>query len=169
VTLSVTSLDRELQRRMEPRTSVPHRRLHAIETLAKAGVPVGVNVAPVIPGLNDEEIPAILKAAADAGASSAAFLLVRLPLGVADHFTSWLERHYPDRKDKIMHRIRGVRDGRLNDARFFTRTRGIGPYAEGIRTLFRVSAKKAGLDRPAPVLSTASFRRDGGVQADLFL
>jgi len=169
VTLSVTSLDRELQRRMEPRTSVPHRRLHAIETLAKAGVPVGVNVAPVIPGLNDNEIPAILNAAADAGATSAAFLLLRLPLGVSELFSEWLDRHYPDRKDRILNRIRGVRGGDLNDTRFFHRTRGAGPYAEGIRRLFRVSARKVGLDRPAPPLSTASFRRDGGVQADLFI
>ncbi|MGI9625568.1 MAG: PA0069 family radical SAM protein, partial [Longimicrobiales bacterium] len=115
VTLSITSLDRTLQRVMEPRTSVPGRRLRAIETLAKAGVPVGVNLAPIIPGLTDEEVPRILAASRDAGATYAAFILLRLPLGVADHFDTWLSRHFPDRKDRILGRIRAMRGGSLND------------------------------------------------------
>ena len=168
VTMSVTSLDPDLQRRMEPRTSVPAKRLRAIEALADAGIPVGVNLAPVIPGLNDEEIPAILGAARNAGASYAAFLLLRLPLGVSQLFEAWLDRHYPDRKDRVLNRIRNVRQGSLNDSAFFRRSRGEGPYAEGIGSLFRVAARKTGLDRPPPPLSIRSFRRDGGVQGDLF-
>ena len=168
VTLSVTTLKNDLQRVMEPRTSIPARRLDAIWQLSSAGIPVGVFVAPVIPGLNDEEIPAILEAAAEAGAASASFLLLRLPMGVADHFKNWLETHFPDRKARVLHRIREVRGGRLNDSGFHTRFRGEGQYARQIQRLFRATARKLGLDGKPPRLSTNGFRRHGGAQGDLF-
>jgi DNA repair photolyase len=157
-TLSVTTLDPALQRRMEPRTSTPARRLAAIEKLAAAGVPVGVMVAPVIPGLTDHEIPAILKAAADAGATSAGFLPVRLPYGVAALFESWLETHFPDRKEKVLGRIREVRGGKLNDPRFGSRMRGEGTYVEQLAALFRTSCEKLGMNRERRKLSTRAWR-----------
>ena len=168
VTLSVTTLRNELQRVMEPRTSVPAKRLDAIRRLSAAGIPVGVFVAPVIPGLTDEEMPAIVKAAAGAGAGSASFLLVRLPMGVEDHFRHWLATHFPDRKEKVLARIREVRGGKLNDGAFHSRFRGQGQYAAQLKGLFRAAARKAGLEARPPPLSTAGFRRDGGVQSDLF-
>ncbi len=168
VTVSVTTLRNELQRVMEPRTSIPARRLDAIRRLAAAGIPVGVFVAPVIPGLTDEEIPAIVKAAGEAGAMYASFLLLRLPNGVAEHFTHWLETHFPDRKDKVLGRIRGARGGKLNDGAFHRRFRGVGQYAEQLEGLFRAAVRKAGLEGAPPPLSTAGFRRDGGAQRDLF-
>ena len=168
VTISVTTLRNGLQRVMEPRTSIPARRLDAIRTLADAGVPVGVFVAPVIPGLTDEELPAIVQAAAAAGARYASYLILRLPMGVADHFTQWLEVHFPDRRDKVLGRIRGMRGGKLNDPAFHRRFRGQGEYARQIRGLFRAAVRKAGLDRKPPPLSTAAFRRGGGVQGNLF-
>lgn len=168
VTISVTTLRNELQRVMEPRTSIPARRLDAIRTLSAAGVPVGVFVAPVIPGLTDEEMPSIVKAAAEAGACYASYLILRLPMGVADHFAQWLEAHFPDRKEKVMGRIRDVRGGKLNDPAFHRRFRGQGEYANQIRGLFLAAARKAGLNRKPAPLSTAAFRRGGGVQGDLF-
>jgi len=168
VTLSITTLRNELQRAMEPRTSVPARRLEAVAALSRAGVPVNVNLAPVIPGLTDHEVPAILEAAADAGARSAVFLVLRLPGPVADHFAAWLERHFPERKDKVLARVRDVRGGRLDDPAFHSRFRGRGSYADQMHALFRVAARKAGLEAGLPPLSVDGFRRDGGVQADLF-
>ena len=168
VTISVTTLRNGLQRVMEPRTSIPARRLDAIRTLADAGVPVGVFVAPVIPGLTDEELPAIVQAAAAAGARYASYLILRLPMGVADHFTQWLEVHFPDRRDKVLGRIRGMRGGKLNDPAFHRRFRGEGEYAKQIRGLFRAAVRRAGLDRKPPPVSTTAFRRGGGVQGDLF-
>lgn len=168
VTISVTTLRNELQRVMEPRTSIPARRLDAIRRLAGAGVPVGVFVAPVIPGLTDEEIPAIIQSAAEAGARYASYLILRLPRGVADHFTRWLDAHFPDRREKVLGRIRDMRGGKLNDPAFHRRFRGEGEYAGQIRGLFRAAVRKAGLDRKPRPLSTAAFRRGGGVQGDLF-
>ncbi|NNM35132.1 MAG: PA0069 family radical SAM protein [Gemmatimonadetes bacterium] len=168
VTLSITTLDRSLQSRMEPRTSVPSQRLKTIEALSKAGIPTAVNLAPVIPGLNDEEIPAILAAARDAGAEHAAYLLLRLPYGVADHFSQWLTDHYPDRRERVLGRIREVRGGDLNESGFFRRSRGEGPYAEHIARLFKVAKAKAGFEDRPPPLSTSAFRRGGGLQGELF-
>lgn len=168
VSVSVTTLRNDLQRVMEPRTSTPGRRLEAIRKLSEAGVPVGVNVAPVIPGLTDQEVPAILEAAAEAGAGSALFLLLRLPGGVADHFQRWLGARFPERRAKVLARIREARGGRLDDPAFHSRFRGDGPYAEQMLALFRVAARKVGLDGTLPSLSTAGYRRDGGVQNDLF-
>ena len=168
VNLSITSLDPQLQQRMEPRASAPQQRLAAIEQLARAGVPVGVMIAPIIPGLNDHEVPRILQAAADAGAGSAAHIVLRLPHGVKDLFAAWLSRHYPERRDKVLNRVREVRGGRLNDARFGSRMRGQGLYAEQVRALFHTAARRAGLDRAPHPLSTAAFRRPGGEQLGLF-
>ncbi|HET7274815.1 MAG TPA: PA0069 family radical SAM protein [Longimicrobiaceae bacterium] len=158
VYVSITTLDPALQRVMEPRTSVPQRRLDAISTLAEAGVPVGVNVAPVIPGLTDHELPAILQAAADAGARRAGFIPLRLPYGVKDLFERWLETHFPDRKEKVLHRVREIRGGKLNDSNFRTRMRGEGVYAEQLRSLFHVACRRAGLNAERNELSTAAFR-----------
>ena len=168
VTVSVTTLRNELQRVMEPRTSVPGRRLAAIRRLSSAGIPVGVFVAPLIPGLTDEEMPAIVAAAARAGARFAAFLLLRLPHGVADHFVHWLEAHFPDRKEKVLGRIRQVRGGKLNESGFHDRFRGQGQYAGQLAGLFRAAVRRAGLEGEPPPLSSAAFRRDGGAQSDLF-
>lgn len=159
VFLSITSLDDELVGKLEPRTSRPRGRLEAVRELARAGVPVGVMVAPVIPGLNDVEIPAILNAAAEAGARFAGYTLVRLPLGVAELFTEWLETHYPGRKSKILDRVKAARGGRLNDPRFGVRMRGEGAAAEAIARLFRSAARRAGLNQTPWPVSPAAFRR----------
>lgn len=161
VTLSITTLDRNLQRVMEPRTSVPERRLEAIAKLAQARIPVGVNVAPVIPGLTDHEIPRILRAASEAGAATAGYIMLRLPYAVKELFESWLRQHFPERADKVLGRIRQVRGGRLNDPRFFSRMRGEGPYAEQVDRLFRVTCRRLDLNRRRVELSTEAFRRPG--------
>ena len=169
VNISVTTLDTKLQRVMEPRTSIPARRLAAIETLARAGVPVGVMVAPLIPGLNDHEMPAILEAAADAGARFAGFTVVRLPFAVKELFVAWLERHFPERKEKVLGRLREMRGGKLNESRFHARMRGEGEYAAQLRALFHATARKVGIDTRQPELSTGAFRRPpAGPQLGLF-
>jgi DNA repair photolyase len=145
VTLSITTLKTDLARRLEPRTSTPSRRLEAIETLAAAGIPVGVNLQPVIPGLTDSEMPAILKAAKKAGASYAGHALLRLPYGVKDIFARWLDEHAPERKDKVLNRIFEVRGGKLYDSRYGTRMSGEGGYAEQIAALFKLARRKAGI------------------------
>jgi DNA repair photolyase len=168
VFLSITSLDPELIGRLEPRTTRPAGRLEAIAELAAAGIPVGVMVAPVIPGLAEHEIPAILEAAAAAGARFAGYGLVRLPGAVAGLFQDWLQQHYPDRKDKVLDRIRAARGGRLNDVRFGIRMGGEGNRAELIARLFQAASRRAGLNqRPWPV-SAAAFRRPGLEQLKLF-
>lgn len=170
VVLSVTSLSNEIHRAMEPRASSPARRLGAIRVLADAGIPVGVNVAPVVPGLTDHEVPEILEAAADAGASFAGYIALRLPHGVKDIFADWLRRHFPERRSKVLNRVREMRGGGLNDARFETRGRGEGPWADQLRSLFRVTRDRLGLDA-TPELSTAAFRRPPDHEApqyDLF-
>lgn len=159
VWLSITTLDPGLRRLMEPRTSPPAARLAAIRALAEAGVPVGVMVAPVIPGLTDHELPRIIAAAAAAGARFAACIAVRLPGAVAPLFEAWLQAHWPDRKEKVLHRIRAMRGGKLNDPRFGARMVGEGIFAEQIARLFAVACRKAGLATAAPELSTTAFRR----------
>ncbi len=158
VRLSITTLDAGLQRKMEPRGAAPGRRLDAVRALAAAGIPVGVNVAPVIPGLTDHEIPAILEAAARSGATSAAYILLRLPGGIGPLFEAWLERHFPERAAKVLGRIRDTRGGRLYDARFRIRGRGEGPYAAHIGDMFRVAAQATGLSRTPAALSCEDFR-----------
>lgn len=160
VFLSVTTLDPELARRMEPRTSRPQKRLETIATLAEAGVPVGVLVAPVIPALTDHEIPQILEAARKAGAGYAAWVMLRLPGPVAGLFEAWLGRVVPDRREHVLSRIREVRGGRLNDSSFGSRGRGRGVFAEQIGDLFRSTARRLGYPKGRPALSAKWFLRD---------
>ena len=169
VNLSINSLDAELARKLEPRASSPKQRLAAVETLSKAGVPVGVLVAPVIPALNDHEIPAVLAAAKAAGAGWAYTEVLRLPLTVAPVFQEWLERNFPLKKDKILGRIRAIRGGKLNDPRFGSRMRGEGIFADQISQIFHVARRKVGLPEDGPELSTAAFRRPEGAQLRLGL
>ena len=169
VFISVTTLDTELRKIMEPRTSPPAARLATIGALAKAGIPTGVLVAPVIPRLTDHEMPAILEAAAAAGASFAGHTALRLPYAVAPLFEEWLARHVPEKKDKVLNRIRALRGGKLNNSDFGLRMRGEGIFAEQISRMFEVACRRAGgLDRE-PELSTAFFRRPGGAQLELGL
>ena len=169
VAVSLTTLDDDLRRVMEPRTSRPARRLAAVEALARAGVSVGVMTAPVIPGLNDHELPSLISAAAEAGAGFAAYTPVRLPHTVRPLFEDWLARRFPERKEKVLNRIRSMRGGRLNDPRFVSRMRGEGIFAEQISQLFDISCRRAGLEEKRfPRLSTAAFRRLGEIQPGLF-
>lgn len=159
VNISVTSLRPDLQRVMEPRTSTPARRLDAIRALSAAGIPVRAMIAPVIPGLTDEEVPALVEAVAEAGAVDASYIIMRLPHGVKDLFSDWLSAHFPDRRERVLNRIREVRSGELNDPRFGSRMRGEGPYADQIRQLFRMARRKAGLGTESVSVSAAAFRR----------
>ena len=168
VWLSITTLDSELRKIMEPRTSPPSARLAALRELAAAGISVGVNVAPIIPGLTDHEIPAILKAAAAAGATSAGYTVVRLPHAVAPLFEKWLETHFPDRKEKVLNRLRAMHGGKLYDSQWGKRMGGEGIIAEQIAQMFDVARRKAGIPNDDIELSTASFRRADGAQLSLF-
>jgi DNA repair photolyase len=158
VAISVTTLDAELARVMEPRTSTPEARLRAISKLADAKVPVSVMIGPVIPGLNDSEVPAILKAASEAGAKKASWNLLRLPLAVRPIFEDWLARVRPLDRERVEFRIQACRDGGMNDASFGSRMRGSGALAEQISQTFRVFATKYGLDRGIDRLDTTGFR-----------
>lgn len=158
VNISVTTLDPSLTPRLEPRASLPQHRLAAIRELSAAGIYVNAMVAPVIPGITDHEIPAIVAAVVEAGARSAACVPVRLPFAVKDLFVEWLDRHFPERKEKVLGRIRDMRGGKLNDPNFGTRMQGQGVFAEQIHNLFAVACRKAGLGEMRPELSTASFR-----------
>jgi DNA repair photolyase len=168
VFVSVTTLDPDLRKVMEPRTSPPASRLAAIEALSKAGIPVGVLVAPVIPGLTDHEIPAIIAAAVKAGARFAGHVVLRLPYAVAPLFEQWLARQFPLKKEKVLNRIRAIRGGELYDARFGKRMTGEGIFAEQIDAMFTVACRKAGIEGNRPKLSTAAFRRPPGRQLSLF-
>jgi DNA repair photolyase len=168
VWLSITTLDSELRKIMEPRTAPPAARLAAIRELAQAGIPVGVNVAPIVPGLTDHELPAILQAAADAGATSAGFEVVRLPYAVAPLFEKWLGTHFPDRKEKVLNRLRALNGGKLYDAQWGKRMRGEGIFAGQIEQMFEVARRKAGIQNDGDELSAAAFRRPPGAQLSLF-
>ncbi len=159
VNLSVTTLDPELANIMEPRASTPRRRLEAIELLAKANIPVGALVAPVIPAITDHEMPAILTAVASAGATSAGFVVLRLPWAVAPLFERWLDEHFPDRKQKVLNRVRTLRDGKLYDARWGVRQRGEGIFAEQLDAIFDVTCRKLRLNEISRELSADAFRR----------
>jgi DNA repair photolyase len=159
VNVSVTSLDPNLQRVLEPRTSSPAARLETVAMLHAAGIPVGVMVAPIIPGLTDHEVPKIVEACARAGAQFAGYTIVRLPWAIAPLFEHWLDEHFPDKKQKVLERIRHIRGGtKLNDARWGTRTKGEGIFAEQIRSMFEVSCRRFGIGGRSE-LSTAAFRR----------
>jgi DNA repair photolyase len=167
VFLSITTLDGELARKMEPRASHPRDRLEALQKLSAAGIPTGVMVAPVVPAITDHEMPRILEAAAAAGARTAGYVMMRLPGAVSGLFETWLTEHFPDRKDKVLHRVQELRGGKLNDPRFGSRMRGEGIYADQVRSTFQTFRRKYGLDQPFPALSTAAFRRPGD-QMSLF-
>lgn len=168
VFISLTTLDTQLRSVLEPRTSPPAARLRTIRTLAEAGITVGVMVAPVIPALNDHEIPKLIAAAAEAGARHAAFVPIRLPYANKELFDQWLAEHFPDRQDKVLNQIRSLRDGKLNNSDFGQRMRGAGRLAEQIKSMFEIACRKAGMNGEKLNLSTASFRRPAGDQMELF-
>ncbi len=170
VYVSVTTLNSDLARAMEPRASTPARRLAAIAQLSAAGIPVGVMTAPIVPGLNDHEIPQILRAAAAAGARSAGWTLLRLAKPVDELFDSWLESHFPERRVRVMNRIRECRDGAISDSQYGRRMRGAGNYAGHIARLFDSSVGRFGLAEGLPRLDSGSFRRpvEKGDQLPLF-
>ncbi|MQX36184.1 PA0069 family radical SAM protein [Roseospira navarrensis] len=157
VALSVTTLDRDLARRMEPRASPPAARLRAVRTLSAAGVPVSVMAAPMIPGLTDHELDRILAAAAEAGAVQADYILVRLPLEVADLFREWLETHVPDRARRVMSRIAAMRAGAASSSRFHDRMRGTGTEAQLLAQRFAVAARRHGLTKRGHALECGRF------------
>ncbi|MDZ4364876.1 PA0069 family radical SAM protein [Brevundimonas sp.] len=168
--VSITTLDRGLARAMEPRASTPARRLDAIRALADVGVPVGVGVAPVIPGLNDHEMESILEAAAKAGAATAMYVTLRLPLEIKDLFREWLADARPDRAARVMSLIRQTRGGRDYDADWAQRMKGTGPVAELIATRFKAAVKRYGLEGERHILDVSRFRvpRDARAQMELF-
>ena len=166
VYVSITTLNADLAGRMEPRASRPAQRLRAIEMLAKAGVPVGVMVAPIIPGLNDREIPAVLEGARSAGAVSAGYTMLRLPYGVKDVFAEWLKEHFPERLDRILGTVRSVRNGKLNVSEFGSRMRGEGPYADQVAQMFHVFRERLGFGSMRE-LRTEHFQRPGATQLTL--
>ncbi|MBV9867663.1 MAG: PA0069 family radical SAM protein [Abitibacteriaceae bacterium] len=168
VFLSVTTLDAELAHIMEPRAATPARRLAAIAKLSEAGVPVGVLVCPVIPGLTDHEIPAIIQEARRAGAQFAGYNLLRLPYSVKDLFEEWLDTHLPQQKNKVLSKLRASRSRQLNEAEFGSRMTGEGVFAEQVAALFTIACKKAGLTGRGPQLSAAAFRKPTPGQLELF-
>lgn len=164
VMLSVTSLDAGLAHKLEPRASAPPQRLNAIRQLREAGIPAGVMMAPIIPGLTDSEIPSLLDAAAQAGAMFAGYTVVRLPFSVKEVFAAWLDEHFPARKEKILGRIEDSQGPTLSHRDFGKRMRGEGVWAAQIANLFRVSVKRSGIPQKRAELSSASFRRPLGDQ-----
>jgi len=167
VSVSIPTADEALRRVMEPRAATAEARFTALARLREAGIPAGVLVSPVIPGLTDHEVPRVLRLAADAGASFAGYTLVRLPHAVGPLFDAWLARHFPDRRERVLSRVRDVRGGRLHDARFGVRMRGTGILAEFTAELFRTTRGRAGIAEASPPLSAAAFRRPGS-QPGLF-
>jgi DNA repair photolyase len=159
VAISITTLDGKLASMMEPRASSPRDRLRAIRELTDAGIPTIVMTAPIIPGLNDREIPALLHAAAEAGAIKAGWTMMRLPYELKSLFLEWLQRCVPEKAARIEHLIREVRGGNLSDPRFGSRMRGEGKTAEAIKRMFQIYARKCGLDRTLPEMSSGAFRR----------
>ena len=170
VALSVTTLDRRLARSMEPRAATPSKRLAAVKELAAAGIPTQVMVAPIVPGLNDHEIESILTAARDAGASSAGYVMLRLPLELKDIFREWLVTDYPDRAERVLHLLQSMHSGRDYSAQFGLRQKGTGPYAQQIAMRFRLALQRLGFDRERKPLRTDLFRAPGsaGQQLSLF-
>jgi DNA repair photolyase len=172
VFFSITTLDKELARRMEPRAASPQRRLAAVKTLSAAGIPVGVMTAPIIPQLNDKDMEAILEAAAANGARHAAWVMLRLPYEVKDLFKDWLRQHYPLRAEHVMSIVRQTRGGRENDASFGSRMRGQGEFAQLIGRRFALACRRLGLNEERAPLDTSRFRapvvRPDTPQLDLF-
>jgi len=169
VTLSLTTLRADLQRSLEPRASAPRRRLEAIRRLSAASIPVRVLVAPVIPGLNDHELPALLEAASEAGATAAGYVLLRLPHSVKALFGDWLEKYVPERASRVLSLLSDSRGGNLYNPQFHQRMKGSGPYAEQIQALFAASCRRLGLNRSPQLPSSAAFRIPGAArQSELF-
>jgi len=159
VFLSVTTLDRKLARAMEPRAATPGKRLETIRALSDAGIPTGVMVAPLIPALNDDEMETILAAAAEAGATSAGYTLLRLPLEIKDLFREWLEAHEPGRAKHVMSLIRSMRGGKDYDSQWHLRQKGTGPYASMIAQRFAIAVKRLGINRDKTSLDVTKFQR----------
>ena len=158
VALSITTLDGKLARVMEPRAAAPRRRMAALEQLAKAGVPVSIMTAPLIPAINDHEMESLLEAAAKAGAQGAGYVLLRLPLEIKELFEEWLDAHFADRKKRVLDLIRQMRGGQLYDSRWGTRQTGEGPLAELLRQRFKRATRQFNLDSPRPPLDVMKFR-----------
>ena len=161
VAVSLTTLDPDLARAMEPRTSQPEYRLKAIQKLSENGIPTMVLIAPVIPGLTDHEIPNIIQRAVNAGAAQAGYIMLRLPYGVKELFQNWLEAHYPDKKNKVLNRILSIRGGKLNSNEFYERMKCNGIFAGQIRKIFELACRKAGIEGNKFELSKENFRRPG--------
>ena len=159
--LSITSLDPDLRRKLEPRTSTAEMKLKAMAELSKAGIPTGVMVGPIIPGLNDNEVPSILKRSSEAGATRVAHTILRLPYAVAPIFTDWLEKNYPEKADRVMTRIRMIRGGKLNDPNWGTRMSGTGGYADYMHQLIEALSNKYHMNQPREPLAVHHFRRAG--------
>ncbi|HAP01841.1 MAG TPA: radical SAM protein [Bacteroidetes bacterium] len=166
VMISITSLDENMRRKLEPRTASALRRLNVIETLAKNNIPCGVMTAPIIPGINSHEIPELMKSAASAGAVTAGFTIVRLNGAVGEIFTKWIQQTFPERAEKVLHMIEETHGGKLNDSRFGTRMKGEGKIAESIRLLWKQSQKKYFSDKKKFEYNLSAFRRPG--QMSLF-
>jgi DNA repair photolyase len=167
VNVSITTLDASLTPKLEPRASLPKARLEALRILNEAGVPAGVLAAPMIPGLNDHELPNIIAEAVKVGAKFAGYVPLRLPFGLKGLFENWLEQHFPERKDKVLNRIRALRGGKLNDGNFGSRMHGEGIFADQLNQMFHVACRKAGLPEQRPLLTAENFRRPGGPQLEL--
>jgi DNA repair photolyase len=168
VAMSITSLDPKVAATIEPRAPHPERRLKAVRTLADAGIPVFVSISPVIPAITDHELEHLLARAAEAGATFAFFIPVRLPWEVAPLFRAWLDEHFPDRAGKVMATIQSIRGGRDNDPGFGTRMKGQGPWADLLQTRFAIACRKHGLNTERIGLRSDLFRPPRGPQGDLF-
>jgi DNA repair photolyase len=166
VFMSITTLNEKLRLALEPRTATASKRLKTLETLSNAGIPTGVMTAPIIPGLNDQEIPKLIEASANAGALSAGYTVVRLNGSIAEIFTDWIRKTFPDKADKVLNQIADCHGGKLNDSRFGTRMVGEGRYAENIRNLHQISVNKYLKGRVLPPYDTSHFIRNG--QLNLF-
>ena len=168
VFVSLTSLNPDLRRAMEPRTVTAEQRLKVIETLTSVGVPVGVMTAPIIPGLNDHEIPSLIEAAANHGALGAGYTIVRLNGAVGSIFTDWIHKNFPDRAKRVLHLIESCHGGKLNDSRWGTRTRGEGNIADVIHQMFKLSVRKHFVNRSFPEYDLSIFKRRAPLQQSLF-
>ncbi len=168
--ISVTTLDRRIARVMEPRAATPQRRIDSIRALTQAGVPTTVMMAPIVPAITDNEIEAVLQACAEAGASAAGYVVLRLPLEIKDLFKEWLAEHFPDRAARVISLVRSMRNGRDYDPEWGKRQRGEGPYAKLIADRFVAARRRFGLDKPSLPLDHTQFRRplEAGGQQDLF-
>ena len=168
VSISITTLDEKLRQKLEPRTASGIKRLEVVRQLSSAGIPVNVMVAPIIPGLNDAEIPNIIKQSAEAGASNVAYTIVRLNGSIGPIFEDWIRQAFPDRADKVLNQIADCHGGHLNDSRFGTRMRGEGPFAEAIAKLFRISRQKYMAGRSMKPYDYSHFCTRSGKQLGLF-